>query len=44
MKQYNPMKPHKWGFKIYVLAGTSGFLYNFEFYTGKSQVYIFILF
>jgi hypothetical protein len=35
MKQYNPMKPHKWGFKIFVLAGVSGFMYNFEVYTGK---------
>ncbi|KAJ8930958.1 hypothetical protein NQ314_016193 [Rhamnusium bicolor] len=30
MKQYMPMKPHKWGFKFFVLAGVSGFAYKFE--------------
>lgn len=37
MKQYMPMKPHKWGFKFFILAGVSGFAYNFEIYTGKEK-------
>ncbi|XP_025191763.1 piggyBac transposable element-derived protein 3-like [Melanaphis sacchari] len=24
MKQYMPMKPHKWGYKLFILAGVSG--------------------
>lgn len=35
IKQYNPQKPHKWGYKIYVLSGVSGFSYDLEVYTGK---------
>ena len=35
MKQYMPMKPHKWGFKFFVLSGVSGFAYNFEIYSGQ---------
>ncbi|CAF4889774.1 unnamed protein product [Pieris macdunnoughi] len=34
MKQYNPKKPHKWGYKNFVLSGSSGFSYDFELYTG----------
>lgn len=34
LKQYLPLKPHKWGYKIFVLSGISGFMYNFEVYTG----------
>lgn len=34
LRQYNPAKPKKWGYKIYVLSGISGFMYNFEIYTG----------
>lgn len=30
MKRYNPKKPHKWGYKIYVLCGVTGFAYKFE--------------
>ncbi|KAJ8967797.1 hypothetical protein NQ317_012693 [Molorchus minor] len=26
MKQYLPMKPHKWGFKFYMLCGVTGFI------------------
>ena len=32
IKQYKPKKPHKWGFKVFVLSGVSGFSYNFEVY------------
>jgi hypothetical protein len=37
IKQYNPKKPHKWGYKIYVLSGISGFAYDFEIYSGKQD-------
>lgn len=37
MKQYLPAKPHKWGYKLYVLCGTDGFSYNFEIYTGDEN-------
>lgn len=35
IKTYNPKKPHKWGYKMWVLSGISGFSYNFELFTGK---------
>lgn len=34
LKQYNPKKPHKWGYKVFVLSG--GFSYNFDFYSGPT--------
>lgn len=34
LKQYMPLKPHKWGYKLYFLCGTNGYAYNFEIYTG----------
>ncbi len=37
LKQYNPSKPHKWGYKIFVLCGPDGLTYNFEIYSGKIQ-------
>lgn len=37
MKVYNPMKPHKWGFKLFVLSGVSGFAYNFEIFSGADM-------
>ena len=38
LKQYIPMKPHKWGYKVYVLCGSNGFAYDFENYTGKQEM------
>ncbi|XP_044573309.1 piggyBac transposable element-derived protein 1-like [Drosophila ananassae] len=38
MKRYNPNKPHKWGYKIYVLSGNSGFCYKFEIDSGNENV------
>lgn len=38
LKRYNPKKPHKWGYKIYVLSGVSGFAYKFEPETGSENV------
>lgn len=34
LKMYMPLKPHKWGYKLFVLCGVSGFSYNFEVYSG----------
>lgn len=36
LRQYLRSKPKKWGFKISVRAGVSGFVYDFMVYTGKS--------
>lgn len=35
LKQYNPKKPNKWGYKIFVLCDSTGLIHNFEIYTGK---------
>jgi len=35
IRQYNPKKPVKWGFKNFVRAGSSGIMYDFFLYTGK---------
>ena len=37
MKQYNPKKPRKWAFKVFVLSGVSGCCYKFEIFTGTSD-------
>lgn len=29
IKQYLPIKPHKWGYKLYVLCGVSGFAHDY---------------
>lgn len=36
IKQYVPMKPHKWGYKIYCLANEN-YLLHFEIYEGKED-------
>lgn len=38
LKTYNPKKPHKWGYKMWVLSGVSGFSYNFELFSTKSNI------
>ena len=35
LRQYNPKKPKKWGYKVFVLSGVNGLIHNFEVYTGK---------
>ena len=35
IRQYNPKKPKKWGFKNLVRAGSSGMMYDFFIYEGK---------
>ncbi len=37
LKQYIPKKPHKWGFKLFVLADKNGIVYDFIPYTGKIE-------
>jgi len=37
IRQYNPKKPKKWGFKNLVRAGASGFMYDFYLYAGKEN-------
>lgn len=36
-RQYNPRKPHKWHFTVHARAGASGFVYDFEVYTGSKN-------
>ena len=38
IKQYNPNKPEKWGYILYVLCDDEGFVYNSEVHTGKIAV------
>ena len=35
IRQYNPKKPSKWGFKMFVRAGRSGMMYDFFCMQGK---------
>jgi hypothetical protein len=37
LKQYLPSKPHKWGYKLFVLCGVSGYYYDFEICTGQEN-------
>ena len=37
LKQYNPQKPKKWGYELYVLSGIDGLIHNFEIYTDAIQ-------
>ncbi|XP_050507404.1 piggyBac transposable element-derived protein 3-like isoform X1 [Diabrotica virgifera virgifera] len=37
LKQYNPKKPKKWGYKLFCLAGASGIVYDFEVYCGAHK-------
>lgn len=30
LKKYEPRKPHKWGFRLYMICGADGFLHNVE--------------
>ncbi|CAG4954515.1 unnamed protein product [Colias eurytheme] len=37
MKQYLPLKPHKWGFKLFMLCSLMGYAYKFIIYSGKDN-------
>ena len=38
LKQYNPQKPKKWGYKLYILTNPDGLIYDFEVHTGTINV------
>ena len=38
LKQYNPQKPKKWGYKLYLLTSPEGLIFNFEIHTGTIDV------
>ena len=40
LKLYNPKKPHKWGYKVFVLSRVSGFSYKFETSLAKLTTYV----
>lgn len=40
LKQYMPRKPIKRGYKIWTLADSEAYLYDFDLYTGKSNDYV----
>jgi len=35
LRQYMPNKPHKYGYKVFVLCDSTGIIHDFEIYTGK---------
>lgn len=37
LRQYMQNKPHKWGYKLFVLCSTAGFAYDFEIYSGQEN-------
>jgi hypothetical protein len=41
MKQYLPDKPHKWGYKLFVLTDVQGYVYSFEIYSGQENYLMF---
>nr|CAH7747061.1 unnamed protein product [Callosobruchus chinensis] len=40
LKQFMPKKPVKRGYKVWSLADSEGYLYNFDIYTGKTKDYV----
>ncbi|XP_045134450.1 piggyBac transposable element-derived protein 2-like [Portunus trituberculatus] len=37
LKQYNPMKPIKRGYKVWCLVDNAGYVFKFDIYTGKGE-------
>ena len=37
LKQYIPIKPKRWSYKIFIQADQHGIVYNFDVYTGSMQ-------
>ncbi len=35
LRTYNPKKPKKWGYKIFVASGVNGLIHDFEIYVGR---------
>ena len=40
LKQYNPMKPIKRGFKLWSIADMDGYLYQCQVYQGKNHMFV----
>lgn len=38
LRTYNPKKPKKWGYKIFVCSGSNGLIFDFEIFTGSIDV------
>lgn len=38
LKQYLPNKPHKWGFKLFLLCSITGYAHKFEVYVGENNI------
>lgn len=36
-RQYNPQKPHKWGYKFLMISNTAGYIYKMEIYSGQEN-------
>ena len=36
-RQYNPKKPHKWGYKFLMICNTSGYVHKTEIYSGQEN-------
>lgn len=40
LKQFNPNKPNKWGFKVFLLCGSAScYIYSYKFYAGSEEFY-----
>lgn len=37
LKQYLPLKPHQWGYKLFVICGVSRYANNFEIFAGNEN-------
>ena len=37
LKQYIPSKPHKYGYKVFILCSNKGIIHDFKVYTGKIE-------
>ena len=37
IRQYNPKKPCKWGYKMFLRAGSSGMIYDFRMISGANS-------
>ena len=38
LRQWNPQKPNKWGYKLYVITSLEGLIFNFEVHTGTIDI------
>lgn len=38
LKQYNPKKPPRWGYKVFIRSEVSSFSYDFDFFSGTTKL------